>query len=364
MRDLQDIRQAIDRIDQEMGRLFEERMTLGKEVAEYKIANALPIFDPVREKAILEKRAKAFPEKDEGFIEDLTTFYQTLMDLSKNEQRRVVERPVRIGYYGVPGSFTHQAFLEMYGEDTPSESYQTFADIFAALEGGEIRYGILPIENTSTGIITDVHDLLGKYSFYIVKEYQLSITQNLMGPEGCSLETIREVYSHPQGFAQSGRFLSDYPDWKLIPYYNTSQSAQMVSETKDISKACICGIQNAKRYGLQVIEADIQDNKQNLTRFAVISNRMEVSPGANKISLYFTLDHQPGSLFAALKAFADQGVNLLKIESRPIQGKLWEYGFFVDLEGSVEDPKMKEALREARQHCQFWKVLGNYPSYE
>lgn len=358
MRDLSELRQEINAIDEEMGRLFDRRMQVAKEVALYKQAHQLPILDKVREKQVLESRVKAFPNRDNAFLEDLRAFYQTLMDLSKHEQERCISESLQVGYYGVPGSFTHEAYQEMF--EGEGSSYESFEGIFQAIAKGEIRYGVLPVENSLTGIITDVYDLLGQYDFYIVRECMIKVQQNLLGIPGAELSDIQEVYSHPQGFAQSADFLSGFPDWKLIPYYNTARSASMVSEEGDVHKACIAGKSSAKRYGLEVLQEGIQDDSQNFTRFVVIGPHMETGKDADKISLYFTLEHRPGSLFAALEEFSRQNLNLQRIESRPMKGRIWEYSFFVDIEGNLDDPNVVEALKKAREHCHEWKILGNY----
>lgn len=360
MRDLTEIRQEINAIDAQMGQLFDRRMQLAKDVALYKEAHGLPIFDKAREEQVLQNRIKDFPNRDADFLEAVQTFYQTMMDLSKKAQARWIEQPVKVGYYGVPGAFTHEAFQQMFGEETPSMNYQTFEEVFQALEKKEIRYGVVPVENSLTGIINDVYDLLGRYDFYIVKEYTLAIQQNLLGIPGSRMDQIREVYSHPQGFAQSAEFLSQFPEWKLIPYYNTAKSAHMVSEEKDPKKACIAGKSSAQLYGLEILREGIQDHSQNYTRFVVIGTNMEAGPSADKISLYFTLEHRPGSLFAALEEFSRQNLNLQRVESRPMKGKVWEYGFFVDIEGNLEDERVVKALKGVREHCHSWKILGNY----
>lgn len=360
MRDLKEVRVDINEVDQKLSELFDQRMQLAKEVAIYKQAHDLPIFDRAREEQVLENRLKDFPNRDGDFLEATRVFYQTLMDLSKKAQLKLIDQPSKAGYFGVPGSFTHEAFMQMFGEEMPSVSYQSCEEIFQALANKEIRYGVLPVENSLTGIINDVYDLLGEYDFYIVKECTIPIQQNLLGIPGSTMEEIREVYSHPQGFAQSAEFLSRFPDWQLIPYYNTAISAEMVAKEQKRSKACIAGRSSAKLYGLEVLQEGIQDHDQNFTRFVVISTNMQASADADKISLYFTLEHKPGSLFGALEEFSKQNLNLQRIESRPIKGRVWEYGFFVDIEGNLEDPSVIQALKGVREHCHSWKILGNY----
>ncbi len=360
MRELKEVRQDINQVDAQLSQLFDQRMQLAKEVAIYKQAHEMPIFDRAREEQVLETRLKDFPNRDADFLEATRVFYQTLMDLSKKAQLKWIDRPSKAGYFGVPGSFTHEAFVQMFGEEMPAAAYQSCEEIFQALEKREIRYGVLPVENSLTGIINDVYDLLGQYDFYIVKECTLPIQQNLLGIEGSQIEEIREVYSHPQGFAQSAEFLSQFPDWQLIPYYNTAISAEKVAREQKAHQACIAGRSSAKLYGLQVLQEGIQDHDQNFTRFVVIGTNMEAGADADKISLYFTLGHKPGSLFGALEEFSKQNLNLQRIESRPMKGRVWEYGFFVDIEGNLEDERVIAALKGVREHCHSWKILGNY----
>ncbi len=360
MRDLSEVRKDINKVDDQMSRLFAERMDLAKEVGEYKKAHDLPVFVPEREAEILEKKRQAFPNRDEEFLKALTEFYQTLMDLSKEEQKRIIGKPLPIGFYGVEGSFTQEAFFQMFGRMTQGISYQTFRSMFEAVRDGSLRYAVVPLENSLTGIIDDVYDLMGEFNFYIIRECSVRIRQNLLGPEGSQISDIRQVYSHPQGFAQSSDFLSAYPDWQLIPYYNTSRSAKLVADSKDKSKACIASEECARLYGLKVLSPDIMDNAENFTRFAAISPNMESSQDADAISLYFTLTHKPGSLYGVLEEFSKHDLNIFRIDSRPIKGKVWEYAFFVDVEGNLQDPDVVEALKGVRSHCLSWHVLGNY----
>lgn len=360
MRELKEIREDINRVDTQMGTLFDQRMKLSREVAAYKTAHNLPVLDAEREKKVLENHRREFPNRDEEFLDELTRFYQTLMDLSKEEQKKLIHQPVKIGYYGVPGSFTQEAFLTMMGSGTEGVSYGTFKEIFDAIHQGDIRYGVVPLENSLTGIIDDVYDLLGQYHFYIRREKSIRIRQNLMGLPGTKIEQIKEVYSHPQGFSQSMEFLSAYPDWKLIPYHNTARSAELVSTLKDPSKACIAGAQNARLYHLEILKEDIQDNQENFTRFALISPHMETDEEADTISLYFTLKHEPGSLYGMLESFSREHLNLLRIDSRPIKGRIWEYAFFVDIEGNLDDENVIRALKTVEDHCLTFRVLGNF----
>lgn len=360
--DLQKSREKINQIDREIADLFDERMHISTEVARYKMETGKPIFDPEREKQVIAVIQERFPQRDEEFRQALAVLFQTIMDLGKEHQKREMAKreQVKVAYYGVPGSFTHEAMELFFGSHTDAESFLSCAEIFQAVAEGAVQYGVVPIENSTTGIINDVYDLLSSYGLYIVREGVVPITQNLLGIPGAKLSDIQEVYSHAQGFSQSERFFSEHPDWNLIPFFNTARSAQHVAQQKDPSKACVAGLKAAQIYGLSVLAQGIQDSDQNVTRFIVLSKVMETSPESDKISLYLRIAHQPGTLYHALEVFSRHHLNLLKIESRPIQNQIWEYSFFIDLAGNAEDPDVVEALREIRPLCLEWKILGNY----
>lgn len=360
--DLAESRRKINEIDQKIADLFDERIRVSTDVARYKQETGKPIYDPEREKQVIERIQERFPHRDEEFRQALGVLFQTMMDLGKEHQRRTIgmENNLRTAYYGVPGSFTHEAMEQFFGSYTEAVSYLSCEEIFQAVEKGEVRYGVVPIENSTTGIINDVYDCLSKYPLYIVREGVVGITQNLLGVPGASLSQIREVYSHAQGFSQSEKFFSEHPDWNLVPFFNTARSAQHVAELHDPSKACVASLKAAQIYHLDVLKKEIQDNDRNFTRFIVVSKTMEIASGADKLSLYIKVSHQPGTLYRALEVFSKHHLNMFKIESRPIQNQIWEYGFFIDLTGNVEDPAVIEALREIRPLCLEWKLLGNY----
>lgn len=360
IKDLGSIRQEINEIDQQLSALFDRRMQITKDVALYKIANHMQVFDREREQQVIERVVSLFPNRDEEFHKALRILYQTMMDLSKENQLRWIQTQDVVGYQGVPGSFSYEALEKFYGNVVKKQNYLTFEEVFEALKKGEIRYGVLPIENSSTGVINEVYDLLGRYQFYIIDEYPLKVEHNLLGLREASMADIKEVYSHPQGFAQSAEFFGEHQDWNLIPYHNTAKSAEYISSLNDPTKACVASRKAAELYGLVVLKDSIQDLKQNFTRFVVISPNMEVSPEADKISLYFTLAHKAGSLAKVMNEAASRGLNLLRIESRPIRGQIWEYSFFMDIEGHADDPNVKEALTGIKNHCLEFKLLGNY----
>ena len=268
---------------------------------------------------------------------------------------------MRIACFGAPGSFTHQALDEYFeGETYDRIHFNHFEDIIEALTQGAVDYGVLPIENSSTGGITEVYDLLRQHDCAIVGERRLKIEQNLLGLPDATLGDIRQVYSHPQGLKQSQHFLKDHPDIEPVPYYSTSKSAEMVAHKEDVSLAAVAGKKAAELYGLKVLLANINHNENNTTRFVIVAPKAQTVADANKITVVLTVKHEPGSLYKTLGYFYHGGLNLMNLESRPLVGKSWEYFFHIDLKGNLNDPAVKEALENVRNNCTFLKILGNY----
>ena len=268
---------------------------------------------------------------------------------------------MRIACFGAPGSFTHQALDEYFeGETYDRIHFNHFEDIIEALAQGAVDYGVLPIENSSTGGITEVYDLLRQHDCAIVGERRLKIEQNLLGLPDATLGDIRQVYSHPQGLKQSQHFLKDHPEIEPVPYYSTSKSAEMVAHKEDVSLAAVAGKKAAELYGLKVLLANINHNENNTTRFVIVAPKAQTVTDANKITVVLTVKHEPGSLYKTLGYFYHGGLNLMNLESRPLVGKSWEYFFHIDLKGNLNDPAVKEALENVRNNCTFLKILGNY----
>ena len=266
-----------------------------------------------------------------------------------------------IGYQGVPGAFSEEALLDYFKDYNYQTIYSSeFEDVLKNLQDGKVDYGILPIENSSAGSIVDVYDLIRKYNCYIVGEKTLAIKHNLLGLPGAKLEDITQVYSHPQGFSQSSTFLSGHRDWQQIPYYNTAISAQHVQASHDKHKAAIASMRAANLYGLEAIAENINYNVHNYTRFIIISKDMTFDQEADKVSVIFSVAHESGSLYHALAHFYYNGISLLKIESRPIHDRSWEYFFFVDLKGNLQDANLLIALGRILEQSTYFELLGNY----
>ena len=374
MSQLDELRKEIDAIDAQMVRLFERRMEVTRQVGLYKLERDLPVLDLQREQAVLaQKRALL---ENPALATEVTAFYETVMAISRHQQRMLmgaaraaapagaprIRPPVaapRVLYQGEPGAYAEEAAVLFFGEQVSRDRVPAWEDIFVALKEGRADYGVIPIENSSTGAINATYDLLAKYGAYIVGEQLVRVNHCLMAPTGASLDTITQVYSHEQGLIQCEAYLKEHP-WQPVALQNTAAAAKYVAQCGDVTKAAIGSLLAARLYGLQVLAHPVNSNRENFTRFVVVSPELELRDGSDKISALFTIPHESGSLHRILAIFAAHGCNLLKLESRPIVGRSWEYRFFVDLEGSVRDDSMDDVLQETREATAQFRVLGNY----
>ncbi|CDE92484.1 MULTISPECIES: prephenate dehydratase [Acidaminococcus] len=273
------------------------------------------------------------------------------------------EQTIPVGYQGVPGAYSHLALRQYFaGRPVEARNYMLFEDVINAVMKGEIRYGVLPIENSSTGGITEVYDLVRRYGAFIVGEKIVKVEHCLLAWPGAKLEDIREVYSHPQGFSQCRTFFKEHPAMRQFNYFNTAKAAELVAEKKTGYMAAVAGAQAAEQYGLAILARGINTNQSNYTRFIVISRERELVPEADKITLIVSLKHQPGSLYRVLSHFARYQINMTNIESRPIPGRPWEYYFHMDITGHLTDPAVRQALADLPEDTTECKILGNYPA--
>lgn len=384
MTELEQYRQEIDRIDGELVKLFLERMAVTGKVGEYKQREGIPVLDAKREKQVI--AAKTALTDDPARKADLASLYESIMAISRRQQRHLVKegaedpgyaayladvakarQPVanpRVAYQGEPGCYSEEATAGYFGKDVNSVGKPWFNDVFAALESGEVDYAVLPVENSSTGSIRQVYDLMAQYHYYIVGEWQVPVEHCLMALPGVELADIKTVYSHEQGLMQSEKYLDAHRDWKRVPTLDTAGSAKLVAEKGDRTAAAICSKRAAELYGLHILAERVNHNTMNHTRFAVVSPVPELRPDRNKISAVFRLPHQSGSLHEILTIFAVQGLNLLKIESRPIPGRGFEYLFFLDFTGDLTAPGMDGVLHELSQLATEVRILGNYKAWE
>lgn len=364
-------RDQIDRIDAQLMALFEERMNVVLGVARYKEANNMPIFHKQREIEVIAKNIARLENKELAPYAD--DFLHSLMDVSKNYQCDAMglrEVPlgksgeVTIGFQGVPGSFSEEALLHYFGADYETHHYKSFEDVFEALKYEHVQYGILPIENSSTGSITQVYDLLKKYGFYIVGETRIKIEHHLLGLQGAKINGLTSVYSHEQGLEQSSDYLRTLPQCQQIPYHNTAMSAKFVKDSQDETKAAIGSRRAAEIYGLEILKPAINNAKENVTRFIIVGKQPESNMLCDKMTLVFTLPNEAGSLYEQLTTFAKEGINLLKIESRPVGDGSFSYFFYLDVEGNSEDEKIKSVIGLLTKQTQEFRVLGCYKKSE
>ena len=377
---LDEYRSKINDIDKELMQLFERRMELVTEIAQYKKENNLPIYHKDREDEVIAKNV-AMVENEElkDFAKD---FLNSLMAVSRAYQRVKIKDEksynvnlvnidnknrfnsnITVGFPGVEGSFTETALIKYCGTECKKLNFEDFEDVFINLKEGKIDYGIVPIENSSTGAITETYDLLRKYGFYIVGEQCIRINQNLLGIKGATLEEIDEVYSHPQGFEQSTEFLKQYPHWKRIPYHNTAIAAQMVRDLKDKTKAAIASDRAAEKYKLEILKGNINNCSNNHTRFIIIGKNLENAKDFNKLSVIFAIEDGVGALYNVLRYFSENNINMVKIESRPIREKEWKYFFYVDFEGNLEQDAVNEALQLIDENSKYFRLLGAYKKF-
>lgn len=376
MKELSEIREDIDAIDEEIVRLYEERIKITKQVAEYKLRTGKKVFDRVREQSKLETlSALGSSEFSRNGIREL---FEQIMTISRKLQYQLLTKygkvedlgfhcleqldysNSRIVFQGVAGAYSQQAMMEYFGKNCDAFCVDTWKDAMEAIKKGEADYAVLPIENSSAGIVSENYDLLVEYDNYIVGEQIIKIEHALLGRPRATVEDITQVYSHPQALMQCAEYLEGHRDWEKISLKNTAMAAQKVRDDNMVHQAAIAGQINAEIYGLQVLENAIQDNKNNSTRFIIVTGRPVWEKKAGRISICFEIAHESGSLYHALGHFIYNNLNMTNIQSRPIGGRNWEYRFFVDFEGKLSDIAVINALRGLKEEAASLKILGTY----
>lgn len=376
MTDLLVLRDEIDKIDKQMVELFEKRMEICGEVAEYKIKTGKKVLDRERELSKLQVLGEM--AHSDFNKHGVTELFQQIMAMSRKLQYQLLEQNgvkgrldfdcvdeiekegVRVVYQGLEGAYAHQAALEYFGEDVNCFHVERWRDAMEAIKEGSADYAVLPLENSTAGIVNDNYDLLNEYSNYIVGEKVVYIDHVLMGQPDAETEDIEMVYSHPQALMQCSKFLDEHREWKQISVNNTAVAVKDVKDTADKTKAAIGSKQAAEFYGMKILKEGICHGKANSTRFIVVTNQKIFAKNANKISICFEVPHISGSLYNILSHFIYNDLNMDKIESRPIPDKQWEYHFFVDFEGNLNDSAVKNALRGIEEETTNFKILGNY----
>lgn len=373
--DLLELRDKIDIIDSQIVSLYEQRMDICRQVAEYKISTGKKVFDKQREAEKLAK-VKSLTQNDfnKHGIEEL---FEQIMSMSRKLQYRLLAEngslgklpfigvdeleadSARVVFQGAEGSYSQAAMAKYFGDRIHSFHVDSFRDAMSAIDEGSADFAVLPIENSTAGIVNEIYDLLQEYENYIVGEQIMKIEHCLLGVSGARVSDIKTVYSHPQSLMQSAKFLSNH-DWKQISMQNNAFAARKVAEEGDVTQAAIAGEHAAEAYGLEILQRGVNDSGDNSTRFIIVTNQKVFRKDANKISICFEVPHESGSLYHMLSHFIYNDLNLTKIESRPIEDRTWEYRFFVDFEGNLADSAVKNALRGLRDEARNMKILGNY----
>jgi chorismate mutase/prephenate dehydratase len=369
---LETLRISIERIDAEILDALRRRMDLAEDIARTKLAAASPLRDPRREDLVLRKVREAATRHglDPHEIERI---FRLIMDMSVARQQALIQRqdttPLRVGYPGIEGSYSHLAARQRYAGRSGGvllSGFETGREVFDALRRGELDLALLPIENTSAGSVNETYDLLAEGGVTIIGEQLSQVAHRLLGLPGTKLEDLRTVLSHPQALAQCADFLRTVPWIRPLPEFDTSGAALKVHERNDPTVAAIASESAAQRFGLQVLVRDIQSAAGDYTRFVELAREASPIPPdvPCKTTLTVVLEHRPGTLGQVLTALAQRVVNLAKLESRPIPGEPWRYRFFLDLEGHSASAPLIAALGDLQPLASSMRMLGTYPVAE
>lgn len=375
MRDLSEIRVDIDRVDNEIKSLYQERLSLAFEVAQYKIANNKQVFDPKREAEKLDTLTCDIEDKD--IKTGIRELFQRLMADSRRLQHGLVAKeekepfgyaPIselsiknpKVVHQGEPGAYSEAAAREFFKNVKLLENVPTFREAMEKVSKGDCDYCVLPIENSTAGSVTEIYDLLVEYDLSIIGEQVIAIDHMLLGVKGSTLSHIKTICSHPQALSQCSEFIENLPGVEKQEMVNTALAAKWVSLERDKSIAAIGSAINAKLYDLEILEKSIQNINDNKTRFVVLSKNKLFLKNAKKLSISFILKHEKGALYDALAHLSYSGINLSFIESRPTKNTAWEYRFFVDLEASLMEPHVVGALMRLKESTTDMRILGNY----
>ncbi|MDD5922304.1 MAG: prephenate dehydratase [Eubacteriales bacterium] len=375
--DISNYRNEIDEIDQELIKDLDRRMRVSEKIAEWKKENDVKVYDPVRERELLDKIVDA-SSPDLAYYNKV--LFRTIMEMSREHQMTILHQEsalaadIRhaldvtpnvfpeqavVACQGVPGAYSQEAcdrFFKM-----PKIMYmKNFRGVFAAIQGGLCRYGILPIENSTAGSVNQVYDLMMEYNFHIVRSMKVKINHCLLANPGTRKEDIREIVSHEQALAQCEEYLKNFPLAKIHVVENTAEAAKMVSESGRKDIAAIASGANGQNYSLECLDENIQDSGNNYTRFICITKDLEIYPGANRTSIMLVTEHRPGALYQVMARFNALGVNILKLESRPRADTEFEFMFYFDIEQSVYSEEFVQMISQLEDCCQNVRYLGSY----
>ena len=375
--DITQLREKIDNIDDQLVELFTQRMEITRDIAAYKKENNLPIYVPARERQKLQEVAKlAGPDMDDytrvlySMIFELSRSYQSKQNSTATELYRKITDSIEntpklfpqapmVACQGVEGAYSQIACEKIF-KNPMIMYFKNFDAIFGAIEQGLCQYGILPIENSTAGSVKKVYDLMIHHNFSIVRTFRLKIDHNLLAKPGTKLSDIQEIYSHEQAINQCSDFLKNMPGVKIIPVENTAVAAQMVAQSQNNHAAAISSKACEEIYGLCSLADSIQDKGNNRTRFICISKNLEIYPGADKTSIMMVLPHKPGTLYKVLARLYVLGINVIKLESRPIPDRDFEFMFYFDLETSIYSQEFVQLMCELDDLCEEFKYLGSY----
>lgn len=376
MNDINELRSKIDLIDDEITKKYVERLDLCAKIAKAKAETGSAVNDPSREEKILYRITENVPEEYRLFVKDL---YHNVFAASKSYQSALlgkssptVERireilngeltdlPTRaaVACQGVKGANSGAAAVKFF-PISDITYFKNFEGVFSAVESGLCEYGVLPIENSTAGSVLEVYDLMQKYDFHIVRALKLKIEHCLAGRAGTTLDAVKKVISHPQALRQCFEYIKNN-GFEAVEAENTAVAAKKVAEDCDTSVAVLCSPDCAELYGLQILARSVQDNPNNFTRFILIGKDLEIKKGSDKISVMTTLSHKPGSLNGVLTRFSALGLNLTKIESRPIAGTNFEFTFYFDFDGDIADDKVLGLISEMENSSDRFVLLGTY----
>jgi chorismate mutase/prephenate dehydratase len=363
--DLTELRREIDEIDKELTELLEKRMAVAEKVALYKLRSGKPVLDSGREKEVLEKASGAVQsERYKPYILDILS---AVMAESRSMQEMLMDVPNAMGeqkaaggavaYCGIPGSYAEEAAICYFGGEARLLEQNTFEDVVKSVLTGQAAYGLLPVENSSSGAVAQVEDILYQNDVFITGEWILPVKQHLLGVSGAAEADIRTVTSHPQGIEQCQRYIAEH-GFAVRLSGNTAFAARDVAKEGDRSVAAIASERAAAIYNLDILKRNIQTSVDNYTRFVVIENALKEE--GDKISIVSVIPHKAGSLYTLLSVFAGHGLNLLKLLARPIAESAWHYRFHFDVSGSLRDENVRAAIEEAKKLCDSFKITGCY----
>jgi chorismate mutase/prephenate dehydratase len=350
---LEDLRHGVDDVDARLVRLLAERLKLSSEIGAEKVRLGKCLTDASREAVVMERIRKLAAEEgiDAGAVESI---YRRIIAASKGVQG------VTAAFQGEPGAYSQQAAFNFFGAGVETRPYETLEDVFSAVERGDACFAVVPVENSLEGSISKTYDLLLESPLKVCGELNLRVSHCLIASPGATLNHIKSVYSHPQALGQCQAFLK-HLGCQTIPTLDTAGSVRMIKEKKLLDAAAVASSRSASIYDMRILASGIEDNANNYTRFFVLAREDSPPTGKDKTSLVFSVKDRPGSLFDFLHDLAERGINLTKIESRPTRRKPWEYNFYLDFEGHLQDKGVAEVLNALESHVIFLKVLGSYP---